>query len=154
MIPINKKISTKSAKETQKLGKNLAKKLQGGEIIGLSGNLGAGKTVFCKGVAQGLGIKQNITSPTFVLWRVYKVSKDRNIKYFCHLDLYRLQKPKEILALGIEEYWQRDDTVFLIEWVEKIKQYLPNKQSCIVKFEIGNQKTRKITIGGKLLYDF
>jgi len=141
-----KKHTTNSAKETLMFGKELASKFQGGEIICLEGNLGGGKTVFAKGVARGLGITKSITSPTFVFWRIYRISKGENIKHFCHVDLYRLQKPQDISGLGIDEYWQRDDTVCLIEWAEKIKQYLPNKKKYIVKFKIVDPKTREITI--------
>lgn len=141
-----RKYTTKNTEETQELGKKSAKEFQGGETIGLEGNLGGGKTVFTKGVAWGLGIRKNITSPTFVFWRIYKVPKRKNIKYFCHVDLYRLQKPQDVLSLGINEYWQRNDSICLIEWSEKIRRYLPKGKTYFVKFKIIDPKTREITI--------
>jgi len=137
---------TKNTWETEKLGENLAVKLRGGEIIALIGNLGSGKTVFTKGIAKALGINKRITSPTFVFWRSYKVSHRSRIKYLCHIDLYRLPKPRGILALGIDEYWQRADTICVIEWAEKIKNYLSKKNLFLVKFDLINSNVRKIII--------
>jgi len=142
------KYSSKNAQETEKLGKKLVSKLRGGETIALTGDLGSGKTVFAKGVAKALGIRKKITSPTFVLWRLYQIPKPGRIKYLCHIDLYRLTQSQDILALGINEYWQRKDTVCLIEWAEKIKRFLPRKNLFLVKFEISDLNTRKIIIDG------
>lgn len=146
MVRKARKYTTKSAKETQKLGKMLASELSSGRIIGLMGDLGGGKTTFTQGVASGLGIKKNVISPTFVFWRRYNVPKKKKLKYLCHLDLYRLQNPEEIYSLGIDEYWRRNDTVCLIEWAEKIKRYLPEKKIYFVKFKIIDPKTREITM--------
>jgi len=116
-----KKLST-SVSQTLKIGKLLARNFREGEIILLSGSLGAGKTVLAKGIAQGLGIdKHNVVSPTFVLLRVYKG------KFFLnHFDFYRLKSPKEILGLGYEEYFY-SDAVTLIEWPERLKFLLPRE---------------------------
>lgn len=137
---------SKSPRETRKLGEKLSKKLKGGEIIGLIGNLGGGKTTLIKGVAKGLGIKKRILSPTFVLWRLYKTPRGKRIKFFCHIDLYRLNKPKDIISLGMEEYWWRKDSVCLIEWAEKIWPFLKNKNKWLIKFETINPHTRRIII--------
>jgi tRNA threonylcarbamoyladenosine biosynthesis protein TsaE len=137
---------TKNAKETLELGKKLASKLQGGETIGLIGNLGSGKTVFTKGVAEELGVTKNIASPTFVLWRLYKVPEHKKIKHFCHIDLYRLASTKDVLALGIDEFWQKNNTVCLIEWAEKIKKHFPKNKIYLVEFEIIDSDKRKIVI--------
>ncbi len=134
---------TKSTKETINLGKKLAKKLHGGEILALSGNLGAGKTTLIKGIAAGLGIKKIITSPTFVLMKVYKV-KHKNIKRLVHIDCYRIKKPSDIIAIGATEYFGKKDTVTVIEWPEKIKKILP-RQILKIKLEYKkNNQTRKI----------
>jgi tRNA threonylcarbamoyladenosine biosynthesis protein TsaE len=121
-----KKIITKSEKETFELGKNFAKKLKGGEVIGLVGNLGAGKTVFTKGLGKGLKIKEVISSPTFVLMKIYK-TKNKNIKSLIHIDAYRLQSEKDLEIIGIAEYLNKKDNVIIIEWPEKIKKILPKK---------------------------
>ena len=124
------KITTSSEKETLNFAKQYARELRGGEIIGLIGELGAGKTVFTKGLASGLGIKQTITSPTFVLMKIYSV-KDKKIKQLVHVDAYRINKPKELAAIGIEEYFNNNDTVMVIEWADKIKKILPKETRCI-----------------------
>jgi tRNA threonylcarbamoyladenosine biosynthesis protein TsaE len=96
-----KKIITKSEKETFELGKNFSEKLKGGEVIGLIGELGAGKTVFTKGLGKGLKIKEVISSPTFVLMKIYK-TKNKNIKSLIHIDAYRLQSEKDLEIIGID----------------------------------------------------
>ncbi len=126
-IIINMKIKTNSAKETIEYASKLAKKLKGGEVIGLIGNLGVGKTIFSKGLAKGLSIKDTITSPTFVVMKIYDVKNHPTINKFCHIDAYRLSSAKDIEAVGALEYMKRDDTVTAIEWPDRIKKILPNK---------------------------
>ncbi len=138
-----KKLST-SVNQTLKIGKLLAQKLCGGEIILLSGSLGAGKTVLAKGIAQGLGIdRYNVVSPTFVLLRVYKGRHFLN-----HFDFYRVKSPKEILALGYEEYFY-SDCVTVIEWPERLKFLLP-KEFLKIKLSnrTGNQRMLEFIVRG------
>jgi tRNA threonylcarbamoyladenosine biosynthesis protein TsaE len=112
-----------SEKETLKSGRSLAKKLKPGDIICLFGDLGAGKTVFTKGIAEGLGIKRGrIISPTFVIIREH--SSGRLPLY--HFDLYRLNDPEDILRLGYEEYLYNQG-VSVIEWADRLKYLLPEK---------------------------
>ncbi len=113
---------SRSVNQTLAIGKKLARNLCGGEIILLSGELGAGKTVLAKGIAQGLGInKNNIISPTFVLLRIHK---GRHLLQ--HFDLYRIKTPKDIFALDYQEYFY-SDAVTLIEWPERLKFLLPEE---------------------------
>ncbi len=121
------KIITKSEKETFDFAKKYAQELKGGEVIGLIGDLGAGKTVFAKGLAAGLGIKDTITSPTFVLMKIYQTGGRKNIKTLCHIDAYRVKSAQDILAIGAEEYFNRPDTVSMIEWADKVKKILPQE---------------------------
>ena len=114
-----KKITT-TEKQTIILAQNLAKKLSGGEVLGLIGDLGAGKTVFTRGLAQGLGIKNNINSPTFVLMKVYPVQQGK-IKNFVHIDAYRIKNLQDLLAIGIEDYLYQPDSIVVIEWADRIK---------------------------------
>ncbi len=132
-----KKLS-RSVNQTLKIGKLLAQNLSGGEIILLSGSLGAGKTVLAKGIAQGLGIdKYNVVSPTFVFLRVYKG------KYFLnHFDFYRVSSHKEILALGYEEYFY-SDAVTVIEWPERLKFLLP-KEFLKIKLVVKGKDSRML----------
>lgn len=135
------KFITHSEKETFDLAKKYAKTLKGGEVIGLIGDLGAGKTVFVKGLAAGLDIKKTVNSPTFVLMKVYPVKKHKTIKNLIHIDAYRIKKAEEILAIGAEEYFNKLNTVVAIEWVDKVKK---NIRNCIIlKFKI-NDNSREI----------
>jgi len=121
----------KTKKQTLILAKKFAKRLKGGEIIGLIGNLGAGKTFFTKVLAVNLGIKKNIISPTFVLMKIHKVNKHKQIKFFIHIDAYRIKLANDLIAIGINEYFDRQDTVMVIEWADKIKKILPKKTKII-----------------------
>lgn len=109
-------------KQTKKLAQSFAKLLVGGEVILLNGDLGAGKTTFTKFVLQALGVKDNITSPTFTLMHEYK-TKRFNIYHF---DMYRLSDANEATALGFEEYLYSEDksSIVFVEWSENIKDIL------------------------------
>ncbi|MDD4271224.1 MAG: tRNA (adenosine(37)-N6)-threonylcarbamoyltransferase complex ATPase subunit type 1 TsaE [Patescibacteria group bacterium] len=120
------KFFSTSEKQTSNFAKKFSKKLTGGQIIGLTGNLGAGKTVFTKGLTLGLGIKKNIASPTFVLMKVYPVNKHQ-IKFLVHIDAYRIKSTDDLIAIGAEEYFNRSDSLVVIEWADKIKTILPKK---------------------------
>ncbi|HDQ22726.1 MAG TPA: tRNA (adenosine(37)-N6)-threonylcarbamoyltransferase complex ATPase subunit type 1 TsaE [Candidatus Uhrbacteria bacterium] len=140
-------ITIKTEKDTQKFAAKLAKSLKGGEIIALAGDLGAGKTTLTQYLAKALGVKKNITSPTFVLMKVYPIS---NIKYsiskIVHVDCYRLDEPQELFYLGIEEYLNKENTVVIIEWADKIKKYLKKFKNIIwLKIKIKN-KQREVLI--------
>ena len=123
-------ITTTSEKETQEIAITFAKKLKGGETIGLIGELGAGKTAFVKGLAKGLGIKKMITSPTFVLMKVYPV-KQKTIKHFVHVDAYRIKNAKALTGIGLEDYINSNDSVVVIEWADLVKEILPKKRILI-----------------------
>ncbi len=131
------KFITHSPEETHKLAAKLTKKFKAGHIILLNGNLGAGKTHFAQGVAKALGIKKNITSPTFTLMNIYKIpiheraKKTSNIKQLAHIDLYRLKTAKEAFDIGIMDYLGEPSTLTLIEWPNKIKNALPKENAYI-----------------------
>jgi tRNA threonylcarbamoyladenosine biosynthesis protein TsaE len=108
----------------------IAKTLKGGEVFALIGELGSGKTTFTKSLGKALGIKNTITSPTFVLMQEYKTtqkSKNNTPLWLYHLDLYRAKNFNEIKTLGIEEIWNRPETITVIEWADKITKNLPPK---------------------------
>lgn len=127
------KIITKNEKETFAFAKKFAHSLQGGEIIGLTGNLGAGKTVFTKGLAAGLGIKDMVNSPTFVLMKVYKAGG--KIKNLVHIDSYRLRNLDDLIAIGAQDYFNRADTITVIEWIDRIEKKLPKTNLIIFNLE-------------------
>ena len=116
------KITVKNLNDTKKLAKKFAKLLTGGEVILLNGDLGAGKTTFTKCVLKALGVKDNITSPTFTIMREYTGSKFR----IYHFEMYRLSSGAEAIDYGVEEYINsRDDnSIVFIEWSENIKDIL------------------------------
>lgn len=137
-------IITKSEAETRALANLLSSKFSGGEVIGLLGDLGAGKTAFTKGLASGLNIKKTITSPTFVFMKVYDVSGNKKIKKFVHIDAYRITSEADIEAIGAPEYFERDDTLTVVEWAENIKNILPRKTKYF-KFVSLDENTREIS---------
>ncbi|OGY40884.1 MAG: tRNA (adenosine(37)-N6)-threonylcarbamoyltransferase complex ATPase subunit type 1 TsaE [Candidatus Buchananbacteria bacterium RBG_13_36_9] len=136
------KYISKNEKETYQIAEKLAKKLKGGEIIALEGDLGAGKTTFVKGLAKAFGVSQHVTSPTFVLLKIYSIrNRVLRIKNLVHVDCYRLDEPQELFYLGIEEYLNKPDTVVVIEWADKIKDYLKKfKKEIWIKILLNKNK--------------
>lgn len=128
---------SKSIKQTLKIASDYAKTLKGGDIVLLEGEMGAGKTLFTKGLAKGLGICEQITSPT------YAYMNDYDGKLY-HYDCYRLTSGEDAEALGLTDYFYLDG-ICVIEWAENIKSVLP-KNCKIVKIEKIDQKSRKIII--------
>lgn len=116
---------TNSTEETEKFGIELSPKLKGGDIVLLTGNLGAGKTALVKGIAKGFGIKNTITSPTFTLMNLYPISnKQSAISQLVHIDTYRLKEETELAEIGAEDYLGKPNTICLIEWPDKIEGLL------------------------------
>lgn len=113
-------IETVSENETFEAGKRTAFKAKPGDIYCLDGDLGAGKTVFAKGFAEGLGIKEPVTSPTFTIIKEYP--EGRLPLY--HFDVYRIGDPSEMEAIGYEEYFFGEG-VCLVEWSELIEELIP-----------------------------
>src|SRR3989338_4024981 len=128
---IGKVFITNNFEETQRLGKNFAKNLRAGDVVALYGDLGSGKTTFVQGLAEGLGIKNRIISPTFIIIRMYAISDKRQAtsgKKFYHIDLYRVENEKDIEGLGLEEIINNKNNIVVIEWAEKLKSYLPRQR--------------------------
>jgi len=153
MSTVEKKISL-SASQTQKMGSALAKKIlkqplgQQAVVIALNGELGSGKTCFLQGFAKGLGIKEKITSPTFVISRNYQLPVNyqlptTNYQLFYHLDCYRIENPDELIALGFQKVINTPSNIIAIEWPEKIKNILP-KNTLWLDFKFKNKNTRTI----------
>lgn len=141
--------TAKNPDQTQKIAARIAREISTNKrkkavVISLIGDLGSGKTVFAKGFAKGLGVKECVVSPTFVLERIYKL-KTKNYKLFIHIDAYRIEKSKEIADLGFKDLIRDCRNIVLIEWADRIKNILP-KGCIIVKFEHINKNKRKITI--------
>src|SRR3989338_10864882 len=133
---------TKSARETEDLGQKLAHNFRIGNVVILTGELGAGKTTFVQGVAKGFLVKSRVISPTFLLVRKHQ-GKDNGEKInLYHIDLYRLES-SEIKTLGLEEIFEDVNGIFLIEWGEKHENL---KASWDINFKIIGRDSRRITI--------
>ena len=132
-----------SEKETAQIAENLAKQAKAGEVYCLSGNLGVGKTVFTKGFAKGLGIKEPVNSPTFTIMQIY----EEGTLPLYHFDVYRIEDVEEMEEIGYEDYFYGEG-VSLIEWANLIEEILPEKYTEI-KIEKDLEKGfdyRKITV--------
>ena len=141
---------SKSSQQTKSLAKKLLKKwLAGGEnkdinlAVCLEGDLGGGKTTFAQGIAEALGIKEAVTSPTFLIMKKYRAPRKKYSLY--HFDCYQIKNSREILDLGWEEIIKEKNNIILIEWAEKIKSILP-KNRIRIKFEFVGENERKIEI--------
>lgn len=137
-------VFTKSTQETKDLGRKFSATLKGGDVIGLKGGLGSGKTTFVQGVAKALGIKSRVISPTFILMRKYEI-KHKSIKQIYHIDLYRLEEELgvEIKNLGLDQIIDEKANVVFIEWADKIADFMPQTVRYIT-FEVINENVRKI----------
>lgn len=138
-----KKTISKSEQATFDLAKKLAGSLGGGTVIGLIGELGTGKTIFTKGLADGLGVKNVINSPTFVLMKIYDIIDRGNIKKLCHIDAYRIKTFNNLKAIGAEEYMKQPDTITVIEWADRVKDKLP-KNTYFINFKHQGENNRLI----------
>lgn len=129
-------IKTESMEETIRLGERLAVLLKAGDVITLEGELGAGKTTFTKGIANGLGVKETLSSPTFTIIKEYIGDLP-----LYHMDAYRLEHSEE--DLGFEEYFNGAG-ITVVEWAQFIDEFLPNDR-LDVKIEYLNEHKRIFT---------
>lgn len=125
----------------KEFGEEIAKKLEGGECLEFIGDVGAGKTTLIKGIAKGLGSKDEVQSPSFTINRVYK-AKDKIDIY--HYDFYRLHDAG-IIQHELEESVHDPNKITLIEWGESIREILP-KEHITIKIEPTSEESRKVTV--------
>jgi tRNA threonylcarbamoyladenosine biosynthesis protein TsaE len=132
-----------SLEDTISLGRQLGQRVKAGDIICLNGDLGAGKTHFTKGIALGLGITDDITSPTFTIVNEY----DSGSLKLNHFDVYRVNDPDEIEAIGFDEYIF-SDAVSVIEWADYIDVLIPEEalKVTIKKLPERGENFRKVVI--------
>jgi len=135
---------TKSETETRALAKKISAALKRGTTFALIGDLGAGKTAFTKGLAQGLGITKMVNSPTFVLMRVYETKKHPAIKRLVHVDAYRIKKAESLTSIGLEDYINDDEALVVIEWADRVLKILPRGKK-IIRFAHGKDNQRTIS---------
>lgn len=134
---------SKSESATRRFAKELVQILKPGDVLALEGDLGAGKTVFAQGLAEGLGIQEQVDSPTFTIVKEYPAPTP-----FYHMDVYRIESADE--QLGLEEYFEGEG-ICLVEWASRIKEWLP-EQTIDMTLEVLEDGTRQIQITTSLPY--
>ena len=141
--------TSRDIEDTHKLVGEILKKIKSGDkavVVGLSGDLGSGKTTFSQSVAKILGVTEVVTSPTFIIEKLYH-TKDTAFPQFIHIDAYRLDNALELEVLGFTELLNQKGTLIFIEWPERVKEILP-KDTRYIKFRFIDETTREIE------YDF
>ena len=138
-------IITHSEEETIAFGEQLAHKLARGSVVALYGDLGTGKTRVIKGICRGLGVKEHVASPTFMIVNEYKGS----LLNIFHFDFYRINSLVEVREIGVEEYLSGDG-VCLIEWADRIKDVLPLNRFDLHLLLGNDEHSRMITIEEQL----
>ncbi len=113
-------------------------------LVALSGDLGAGKTAFTKAVARALGVSEDVTSPTFVLEKIYKLA-DKPWKHLIHIDAYRLESGHELLSIGFVEIYRDAGNLILLEWPEKVPSALEGKKALPMHFKHVSETVREIS---------
>lgn len=131
----------KSPKKMEALGKRISRQISGGDIILLTGELGAGKTVLCKGIAKGLNVKAQVVSPTFTIMNEYF----GDIK-FCHFDAYRLESADEAAEAGLTDFFGADDTICAVEWWQNIKGLFDGCRTVKIEINKIDEKKREVTV--------
>lgn len=131
-----------SSAQTKEIGRRLGEIVPAGTVLALDGELGAGKTVFAQGVALGLGVEEQVTSPSFVLMHIYQGRLT-----FYHFDFYRLDEEAELESLGLEEYFDGEGIV-VVEWAGKFSDVLPlaRLDITIVRDETGDEDARLLCV--------
>jgi len=134
-------VTSRTAAETETLGEALGRALRAGDVVLLYGDLGAGKTAFTKGLAEGLGVSgDDVSSPTFTIMQEYRGGR---LSLF-HVDLYRLNDPREVEDLGLDEI--AADGVLAIEWAEKLPARLKPSHVIAVRITHGDGDVRSIRV--------
>lgn len=140
---------TRSADETIAVGRLIGERLKGGDIVAFEGGLGAGKTTITHGIAQGMGLKDNVSSPTFAIVNEYR-SSDSDKPTLYHFDMYRISSD-ELESIGFFDYIS-EDSVILIEWSENISEELP--KDCIrISINRLSENERLIKLAGGDRFD-
>jgi tRNA threonylcarbamoyladenosine biosynthesis protein TsaE len=139
----NKEFISRSEADTEAFAADLAASLPRGSVLALSGDLGAGKTVFSRGFARGLGILEPVSSPTYTIIQEYPCPGGG---WFFHMDLYRISDARSALDFGVDEYLEDPEAWSIIEWAERISGILP-PQTLHLRIQILDGDARRITVG-------
>jgi len=140
---VNIELVSNSPEDTLEIARLLGKVLTPGDVIALTGDLGAGKTCFCKGIGAALGISPGrVTSPTFTI-----ATEHEGVFPLNHIDVYRLDTAREAVEIGLDEIFSGTRGVCVVEWAEKVEELLPI-ESIRVTFIISGDNHRKIVVSG------
>jgi len=141
---MTEKILIKNEDETKEFGITLAKKIKAGDVIALVGELGTGKTALTKYIAGALGVKEEVTSPTFTIIKEYKSGR----LPLYHFDVYRISCEEEMIQLGYEEYFYGDG-VCVVEWADQIAGVIP-AGSTVIRMSYGESEFERVYQAGKV----
>lgn len=118
---------------------------EGALIVGLDGELGSGKTAFTQDLARALGVRERVTSPTFVVMKIYSLPPRRaqGFRHLVHIDAYRLVKPHDLLALGLVPLLKDSENLIIIEWAERVRKLIP-QNAVVIHFRHGEGINERI----------
>lgn len=146
-------VVTKSAQETEQAGEDVVADIMDemkergkpgtATVIGLKGELGAGKTTFMKGVARALSVPDTITSPTFVIEKVYELPDELPFDHLIHIDAYRIEESRELISLGWHEILSDPKNIIFVEWPERVEDIMPHRTIEIL-FAVKGREEREI----------
>ena len=143
-MTIAKEILSGSPEETFHCGYDFAETLLPGDKVIFTGPLGSGKTQFIKGICSYFGIRSDVNSPTFIIVNEYEGTKDGTLLNIYHFDLYRINSPKELDEIGLEEYFG-NESICLIEWGETASERFPKAKTVLFSYgDIENKRNIKI----------
>lgn len=143
---MKKKITVKSLKEMELFARTVAQSLRGGEVLALTGELGAGKTAFTKALAKALGVKGIVQSPTFLVMKCYPLkpgAAGRMLRTICHVDAYRVKDERELSVIGLQENMADPQTVTVIEWADLVKGLIPARATWM-EFSHGSSAEERV----------
>ncbi|MCH5165838.1 MAG: tRNA (adenosine(37)-N6)-threonylcarbamoyltransferase complex ATPase subunit type 1 TsaE [Clostridiales bacterium] len=141
-------VTVSTPRQMEKLGEKLSKTLSGGDVVLLTGELGAGKTVLCKGIAKGLGVTAPVTSPTFTIMNEYF-----GVIEFCHFDAYRLESADEAFGAGLTDFIGNKDCICAVEWWQNIEELFEDCKTVKIDIKKIDDKLREVIIDNELLND-
>ena len=147
-------VTINNLERLQRFADGVARRLKGGEVIGLIGDLGVGKTAFVQALAKSFGVRKAVRSPTFILMQCFRIGPEirsrTGINELCHIDAYRLETEDELFAIGFGDYAERLDAVTLVEWADRIESIAWLDHYREIRFEYGDGEKRILYCDARL----
>ena len=144
-----KTVDIKDLAALKAFAEKFAASLKGGEVVGLVGDLGAGKTTFVQLLAAAFGVEAAVKSPTFILMQILPTAKRTGVHRLCHVDAYRLKDWDELASIGFEDYAGEERTVTLVEWADRVPEIHRFPAYRELTFSFGPGKARVIALQGE-----